>query len=270
MSSAIALDAVGKDYEVDGAQPKTALSPTTLEIRPGEFFSLVGPSGCGKTTLLNLVAGLIDPTGGRVKVGDRVVDGPDRAVGIVFQRATLLRWRTVIDNVLLPARIGGRVDKAVVERAEHLLELTGLIQYRDRYPDELSGGMQQRASIARALTLGPSVLLMDEPFSALDEFTRETLNDELARIWTESPMTVLFITHNIAEAIYLSDRVGVMQSNPGRLESVIEIDLERPRSEAIRSDPKFFEYMRSIRDMIGHTGPSAQDSPSTVGSRGAA
>ncbi|XRQ08612.1 ABC transporter ATP-binding protein [Actinomadura welshii] len=270
MSSAIVLDDVGKDYEVDGAPPKTALTPTGLEIRPGEFFSLVGPSGCGKTTLLNLVAGLIDPTSGRVKVGERVVDGPDRAVGIVFQRATLLRWRTVLDNVLLPARIGGRVGRPVVERAEHLLELTGLAQYRDRYPDELSGGMQQRASIARALTLGPNVLLMDEPFSALDEFTRETLNDELARIWSESPMTVLFITHNIAEAIYLSDRVGVMQANPGRLETTIEIDLERPRTDAVRNDPRFFEYMRRIRETIGHTGAAAQHDPRTDRSRGAA
>lgn len=253
MPVGIAIDEVEKTYERLGATPVAALSTTSLELRPGEFFSLVGPSGCGKTTMLNMVAGLLAPTAGSVRIGERVVQKPDPTTGIVFQRATLLRWLTVYENVLLPCTVHRKVTEDVERLADHLLQLTGLHEFKHRYPTELSGGMQQRAAIVRSLVADPTVLLMDEPFSALDEFTRETLNDELLRLWTERPKTVLFITHNIAEAVYLSDRVGVMAAKPGRLLSVIDIDLDRPRLPALRTEAAFYEYVRQIRGLIGPT-----------------
>jgi NitT/TauT family transport system ATP-binding protein len=250
MSSRILIDQVGKDYLRPGGEGFTALAPTECTIEAGEFFSLVGPSGCGKTTMLNLVAGLISATTGQIRIDDRIVEDPSRDIGIVFQQPTLLGWRTVLDNVLLPAKIARRTSPEMVDKADQLLELTGLADYRNRYPDELSGGMQQRTAIARALLTRPTVLLMDEPFSALDEFTRETLNDELLRIWSENPMTILFITHNIGEAVYLSDRIGVMTSGPGRLRTVVQVVLERPRSAALRADERFFRHQTEIRELI--------------------
>lgn len=249
----IQLKEVSKTYERPGAPPVHALTDTNLQLQEGEFFSLVGPSGCGKSTILNMVAGLLEPTSGELRVGGEVVRGPRRTTGIVFQRATLLRWLTIEKNVLLPSKVGGKVDAERRELANHLLELTGLIDFRRRYPAELSGGMQQRAAIVRALVGDPDVLLMDEPFSALDEFTRETLNDELLRLWTEAPKTVLFITHNISEAVYLSDRVGVMQARPGRLREIVPIDLPRPRGLELRSTPEFYEYVGRLRQLIGPT-----------------
>lgn len=254
----IELRSVSKTYERPGAPPVHALNQTDLTLRVGEFFSLVGPSGCGKSTILNMVAGLLEPTTGELRIGGAAVRGPRRETGIVFQRATLLRWLTIEKNVLLPSKVGGRVDASRHELANHLLELTGLIDFRNRYPAELSGGMQQRAAIVRALVGDPEVLLMDEPFSALDEFTREALNDELLRLWTEVPKTVLFITHNIAEAVYLSDRVGVMQARPGRLREVVDIELPRPRDPDLRSTPEFYRYVGQLRQLIGPTGSPAR------------
>lgn len=247
----IQLDGVSKTYQRSGAPSVHALTTTDLELRPGEFFSLVGPSGCGKSTILNMVAGLLAPSSGRLLVAGDPVTGPRRSTGIVFQRATLLRWLTIEQNVLLPSKLARAIDSDRRELADHLLEITGLKDFRRRYPSELSGGMQQRAAIVRALVSEPDVLLMDEPFSALDEFTRESLNDELLRLWTEQPKTVLFITHNIAEAVYLSDRVGVMQARPGRLREIVPVDLPRPRGVELRSTPGFYERVAQIRRLIG-------------------
>jgi NitT/TauT family transport system ATP-binding protein len=253
MSASVEISGVSKTYDRPGAPPVQALMATSLTLREGEFFSLVGPSGCGKSTILNMVAGLIAPTGGSLRIGGRLVTGPDPRIGIVFQKATLLRWLTVYENILLPARVSGGVTAELEAFARHLLELTGLIDFKDRYPTELSGGMQQRAAIVRALAHDPMVLLMDEPFSALDEFTRETLNDELLRLWNGRPKTVLFITHNISEAIYLSDRVGIMSAKPGRLREIVEVKLPRPRTPELRSRADYYEAVRSVRALIGPT-----------------
>ena len=228
-----------------------ALSDANVTINPGEFFSLVGPSGCGKTTLLNILSGLLDPTEGQAQISNEVVSGPSHATSIVFQKATLLDWLTVRENVLLPDRIKKRLSPAKESRCDELLNMAGLADFATKYPRQLSGGMQQRASIVRALVQDPELLLMDEPFSALDEFTRETMNEELLRLWTESPKTVLFITHNIAEAVFLSDRVGVMQSRPGRLTTTIDIDLPRPRQFSLREAPEFHQTVAEIRRLIG-------------------
>lgn len=251
MSASVEISGVSKTYDRPGAPPVQALMATDLTLREGEFFSLVGPSGCGKSTILNMVAGLIPPTGGTLRIGGQVVTGPNPRIGIVFQKATLLRWLTVYENILLPVKVAGMVTSDIETFARHLLELTGLIDFKDRYPTELSGGMQQRAAIVRALVHDPMVLLMDEPFSALDEFTRETLNDELLRLWNERPKTVLFITHNISEAVYLSDRVGIMSAKPGRLKEVVEVKLPRPRTPALRSRAEYYEDVRNVRALIG-------------------
>ena len=258
MSVSIDISGVSKTYERPGAPPVRALSTTDLSLRDGEFFSLVGPSGCGKSTILNMVAGLLGPSSGTLRIGENTVNGPNPRTGIVFQKATLLRWLSVYDNVLLPAKVAKNLTPEVEETAKHLLSLTGLIDFKDRYPTELSGGMQQRAAIVRALVNNPTVLLMDEPFSALDEFTRETLNDELLRLWTEAPKTVLFITHNISEAVYLSDRIGVMNAKPGRLREVVEVDLPRPRLPQLRTQSDFYEVVRHVRELIGPMHEQAQ------------
>jgi NitT/TauT family transport system ATP-binding protein len=250
----IAIDAAAKTYLRRGASPVEALRPTELIVEPGEFVSLVGPSGCGKTTLLKLVAGLDHTTGGRIVVGERIVKKPDSQVSVVFQKPALLKWYTVEQNVLLPAKIADTLTKETRERAAELLEFIGLADFKDRYPNELSGGMQQRASIARALVGEPKVLLMDEPFSALDEFTREVLHDELLRLWTSHPKTVIFVTHNISEAVYLSDRVAVMAPRPGRIEAVVDIKLPRPRTSALRTNPQFFEMATTIRSHFSKAG----------------
>ncbi|MBM9462422.1 ABC transporter ATP-binding protein [Aeromicrobium sp. YIM 150415] len=250
-AQSIQINDVSKTYLVEKSDPVVALEPVRLDLNPGEFFSLVGPSGCGKSTILNVVAGLLDATTGNVVIGGREVTEPDNNVGIVFQKPTLLRWLTVRENIMLPAKIARSIDADTRARATELLELAGLADFVDRYPNELSGGMQQRASIVRALVSDPPVLLMDEPFSALDEFTREVLNDELLRLWTVRPKTVIFITHNIAEAVYLSDRVGVMTSRPGRLQRIVDIDLARPRGTELRSDDYFYDLVRDVRSSIG-------------------
>ena len=207
-----------------------ALRDINLTVGRGEFLTLIGRSGCGKSTLLNMIAGLLKPTTGEITIDGTPVTGPRRDVAMVFQRPALLPWRSVEKNVLLPAEIFGWPRAELRERAERLLELTGLTAFRKRLPHELSGGMQQRVSLCRALIQQPTVMLMDEPFSALDALTREELADELQRIHGELGTTIVFVTHSIAEAVLLADRVAVLSARPGRLSELVGIDIPRPRS----------------------------------------
>ncbi len=247
--SEIGLENVGMTYETDkgGLQ---ALTGVSLDIKRGEFISLLGPSGCGKTTLLRIIAGLIKNTEGEVAVAGMTPLNArhNGEMGMVFQSAVLYDWRTVLKNVMLPMEIKHETEARKKETAEKMLELVGLSDFKNNYPCELSGGMQQRVSIARALTTSPHILLMDEPFSALDEFTREKLHDDLLAIFRKRKMTVVFVTHNISESVYLSDRVVVMSPHPGRVSAVIDIDLERPRRAEMREDPRYFEYIAKIRN----------------------
>jgi len=228
-----------------------ALSGATFDIRPGEFVSLVGPSGCGKSTLLRIVAGLLDRSGGDLFVHGEPVAGPHTDVAMMFQKPTLLAWRTAIENVLLPCEIAGRVTDDDRRKAESLLELTGLTEFAFSFPSQLSGGMQQRVALARLLQTGADVLLLDEPFGALDEFTRERLNVELSRITGEVGATTMFVTHNIMEAIFLADRVFVMTPRPGEIAAVVEVPLPRPRDPSIQVTPGFNELVAEVRGTLG-------------------
>jgi NitT/TauT family transport system ATP-binding protein len=232
--------------------PVVALDNVSLKIKANEFVALVGPSGCGKSTLLKLIGGLMRPSRGRLLYNGERLAGPARDVGIVFQEAVLLPWRTVLDNVLLPAEILGINRKTFKERAMHLLGMVGLAGFEGRYPRELSGGMQQRVSICRALIHNPSVLLMDEPFAALDAMTREELGFELLRILANDPKTVVFVTHNIREAILLSDRVVAMSARPGRIAKIVDVELERPRTLGMEFTDKFKSYSDQVRLVIYH------------------
>lgn len=225
-----------------------ALDDVSLSVRPREFVSLLGPSGCGKSTLLRLVSDVLAPTGGSITVGGRTPEEARKArtFGFVFQDATLLAWRSALQNVLLPLEISGDGRDANV-RAARLLELVGLHGFEGYYPWQLSGGMRQRVSIARALITAPHILLMDEPFGALDEITRERLNTELLRIWQATSTTILFVTHSSAEAVFLSDRVVVLTARPGRLKLELPIDLRRPRDPAIKDTVEFAEYTGALR-----------------------
>ncbi|MCD8005250.1 MAG: ABC transporter ATP-binding protein [Oscillospiraceae bacterium] len=244
----ITLQNVGMTYQTEtgGVQ---ALTDVTLDILPMEFISLLGPSGCGKTTLLRIIAGLLENTAGTVSIGGMTQQQARQAhrLGMVFQSATLYDWRTVLKNVTLPLEIMGLPRSEQRRRAEEMLELVGLAQFQNSYPYELSGGMQQRVSIARALATDSHILLMDEPFSALDEFTREKLHDDLLAISRKRKMTIVFVTHNISESVYLSDRVVVMSPHPGRVSAVIPIDLPRPRTAQMRSMPRYYELIAQIR-----------------------
>lgn len=226
-----------------------ALTDVNLEIREGEFISLLGPSGCGKTTLLRIIADLLQPTSGSVSIyGQSPRDiRLQQKYGIVFQNPVLYDWRTVRRNVCLPMEIMGIQKKERTSRIDQTLDLVGLRNFGNKYPFELSGGMQQRVGIARALALDPEFLLMDEPFSALDEFTREKLNEDLLKIWRKTNKTVIFVTHNISESVFLSDRVVVLSPHPGRVSAVVDIDLPRPRENSIREVPEFYEYVSKIR-----------------------
>ena len=234
--------------------PVSALVDIDLDIAPGEFVSVVGPSGCGKSTLMKCVAGLEAVSSGEIRVGARPIDGPPDGLGVVFQRDVLLDWRSVLDNVLLSIEFLGLRRADYQDRALALLDRFGLGGFEHRYPWELSGGMRQRASICRALLADPELLLMDEPFGALDAMTRDDLNIELARIWQETRKTLLFITHSIAEAVFLSDRVVMMGKAPGRIIDVIAIDLPRPRSLAIRESTEFAAYVKRIRHHFAELG----------------
>jgi len=240
----LSLKNVKKTYRTGGTELE-ALGDVTFDVFPKEFVSIVGPSGCGKTTLLKIIAGLLPKSSGEI-----VVDKEDfditREVGFVFQKPLLLHWRKVIDNVLLPIEILKKDRKVMEERARYLLALVGLEGFEDRYPGELSGGMQQRVSIARALVHDPKMLLMDEPFGALDAITRERLNIELLRIWQETGKTILFVTHGINEAVFLSDRVIVLSARPSRMIESLDIQLPRPRLQEVRVEPQFGGYALEI------------------------
>ncbi len=244
----ITLDQVGMVYQTESGSV-TALTGVSFQICKGEFISLLGPSGCGKTTLLRIIAGLLDNTEGTVSIAGMTPDQARQAgeMGMVFQSAVLYDWRTVLKNVMLPMEIKGIHRAQQKARAQEMLELVGLGAFQNSYPHALSGGMQQRVSIARALATEPNILLMDEPFSALDEFTREKLHDDLLRICRETNMTVIFVTHNISESVYLSDRVVVMSPHPGRVSAMVPIELPRPRSAQLRDTPEYYEYIARIR-----------------------
>jgi NitT/TauT family transport system ATP-binding protein len=253
LTACVELRAVGKIYPSRRGEV-AALHDVTLDIDDGEFVSLLGASGCGKSTLLKCVAGLEDLTGGAVFVRGVEVDGPPPGLGMVFQRDLLLDWRTVLDNVLIMAEFQGLSRREQRPRATALLERFGLAGFAHHHPWELSGGMRQRAAICRALLTEPMLLLMDEPFGALDAMTRDDLNVELTRIWQTARRTVLFVTHSIAEAIYLSDRVVVMSPGPGRVREIVRIDLPRPRPLAIQATPEFAAYVTHLRGLFGEPG----------------
>jgi len=231
-----------------------ALREIDCSIAQGSFVSIVGPSGCGKSTLLRILAGLLDYSEGNVMLDGEPIRGTRGDIGFVFQNSILLPWRSILENVMLPAEVLGLDMKAARERAMHLLHMVRLDGFEDKLPRQLSGGMQQRASIARALLHDPKILLMDEPFGALDALTRERMNLELQRIWAESGKTVILITHSIPEAIFLGDTVFVMTPRPGAIERVIRVDLERPRTMHAMSDPQFGRIADEIRELFSHTG----------------
>jgi NitT/TauT family transport system ATP-binding protein len=229
-----------------------AVSEVTFDVYPGELVSIVGPSGCGKTTVLKVLAGLHSYEGGKVKIGtdDNPFD-PSTDIGMVFQQPLLLKWRKIIDNVLLPAEILGLPKKESRERAMDLLKLVGLEGFESKYPDELSGGMQQRTSIARALVHDPKLVLMDEPFGALDALTREKMNLELLRIWKESKKTILFVTHGIQEAVFLAKRVIVLTAGPAKMADNLTIDIPYPRTLDMKTHEDFGAYTRHIYKQLG-------------------
>lgn len=231
----------GGDFQV------VALDEIYLEIAAGEFVAVVGPSGCGKTTLLRLVAGLVRPAAGLIEIAGRPVLEPPSSLGFVFQKPVLLEWRSVLDNVLLPVELSGRDPRSFRDKALAALATVGLTDFTSKRPRQLSGGMQQRVALARALLLDPSLLLMDEPFGALDAITRERLNDDLASVWLRTRPTVVFVTHDVSEAVYLADRVVVLSPRPGRIQRVFDVDLYRPRPPEVRFTPDFAAYCREIR-----------------------
>jgi NitT/TauT family transport system ATP-binding protein len=252
MSRQITVDELSMVYQGRG-EPVIALQNINLDLEQGKFGSIIGPSGCGKSTLLRLVADILKPTAGSIRVGDASPQEARKqhAFGFVFQSPTLLPWRNVIDNVELPLDIVGRESGRRSSRlATDLLDLVGLRNFEKSYPFELSGGMQQRAAIARALILRPSVLLLDEPFGALDEITRQRMNLELLRIWAESGTTALLVTHSITEAIFMSDEVYIMSARPGRIVETIQIPLARPRTLDMMRSPVFFECANRVRDAL--------------------
>ena len=240
----------------------TALQGIDLEIEPGEFVSLIGPSGCGKSTLLRIIGDLIQPTSGAASVNGKPARQAriDRDYGIVFQDAVLYDWRTVAKNIALPLELARWDRRRRTDKVKEMLELVELTGFESHYPWQLSGGMQLRVSIARALSFDPALLLMDEPFGALDEMTRERLNMELLRIWEASGSTVVFVTHSIAEAVFLSTRVVVMSPRPGRISNVISIDLQQPRTATTREDPRFFEHVTEVREAL-HLGHDLERAP---------
>jgi NitT/TauT family transport system ATP-binding protein len=254
----VSLQKISKRFERGNV---LALSEIDLTVRAGEFVSLIGPSGCGKSTLLRIVGDLVAPSSGQVVVNGKTAEQAriDRDYGIVFQDAVLYDWRTVAKNIALPLEMLGWDRARRAERVRGLVELVELGGFEQHYPWQLSGGMQQRVSIARALSFDPALLLMDEPFGALDEMTRERLNMELLRIWDASGSTVVFVTHSIAEAVFLSTRVVVISPRPGRITGIVEIDLPQPRNVDTREEPRFFELVTQVRDMLRAAGADSAE-----------
>jgi len=259
--SVVKIEGLTKQFGRGGT---TALQGIDLAIEEREFVSLIGPSGCGKSTLLRIVGDLVQPTSGSVVVNGKPARQAriDRDSGIVFQDPVLYDWRTVAKNIALPLEIARWNRRRRADRVKAMLELVELHGFGDHHPWQLSGGMQQRVSIARALSFDPALLLMDEPFGALDEMTRERLNMELLRIWEASGSTIVFVTHSIAEAVFLSTRVVVMSARPGRISELVQIDLPQPRTGATREEPRFFELVTRVREALHMGADLEHDSPS--------
>lgn len=247
----IKVEGITKTFGTAGTAV-VALDDVNLTVRKGEFLSVLGPSGCGKSTLLMIVAGLVQPTSGQVNIAGEAVTRPVTDVGIVFQQDLLFDWRTILGNVLLQAEIRGLEMATARERAKHLLEKVGLAGFEDRRPWELSGGMRQRAAICRALLHDASVLLLDEPFGALDALTRDQMNLDFQNIWAGEQTTTMLVTHSISEAVFMSDRVVVMSPRPGRIALELEIHLPRPREVGVRDSNEFGHYQAQLRSAIGH------------------
>lgn len=247
----VVLAGIGKTFAI-GSTTTVALSDIDLEIERGEFVSLIGPSGCGKSTLLRTIGDLTPASSGKVLVNGKAAAQArlDREYGMVFQAPLLFDWRTVEENVQLPLELLGQDRATRARRAREMLELVDLTDFARHHPYQLSGGMQQRVAIARALAFSPSLLLMDEPFGALDEMTRERMNAELLRIWERTGITVVFVTHSIPEAVFLSSRVAVMSARPGRITSLVEVDLERPRDLQTRESRRYFELITEVREAL--------------------
>lgn len=252
MTVKLQIDHLTKRYWLERESTQVlALNDITIDVKDGEFLAMVGPSGCGKTTLMNIVAGLLPYEEGIVAIDGNRVTGPGVDRAVVFQHSSLLPWRTIAGNVRYGMEMQKRFDEATMQqRTDHFLRLVGLTGFEKHYPGELSGGMQQRVNLARALAADPEVLLMDEPFAALDAQTREFMQSELLKIWAKAKKTVLFITHQINEAVYLADRVAVLSSRPGRLKTTFEIPFARPRTLALKRDPKFLEIEDRIWQLI--------------------
>jgi len=250
--AAVSLRGVSKRFAGRGGEGVTAVTSIDLDVGPGEFVSLIGPSGCGKSTLLRVIGDLVAPTGGSVQVNGKPAHQArrDRDYGIVFQDPVLYDWRTVARNIALPLEMLGWDRGRRAGRVQEMLELVELTGFEGHHPWQLSGGMQQRVSIARALSFSPALLLMDEPFGALDEMTRERLNGELLRIWQQSGCTVVFVTHSISEAVFLSTTVVVMSARPGRVVGIVDIDLPQPRTVDTREEPRFFELVTEVRERL--------------------
>ncbi|EMA65602.1 ABC transporter ATP-binding protein [Halorubrum kocurii] len=243
----VAVDRVGKTYD-DGGSPVRALDDVSFDVEPGEFVCVVGPSGCGKTTLFRIIAGLTDATDGEIRLAGAPVTGPTTDMGVVFQEYHLFPWLTVAENVGFGLERSDRSEAERERRVEEMLDLVGLTEFRDSYPKSLSGGMKQRVAIARSLAVDPELLLMDEPFGAVDAQTREMLQRELLDVWASTGKTVLFVTHDVAEAVTLADRIVVMAADPGRVAEIVDVDVSRPRE---RGDPAFGEHVARVRELIG-------------------
>ena len=250
----IDIQQVQKIYETRAGEEVRALECIDQHIAPGEFVSIVGPSGCGKSTLLAILAGLLEQDHGTVRINSQLVTRSHPRMAVVFQRDLLLKWRTVEDNILLPVEVKGWKISEYRPRARDLMKQVGLIDFARKYPDELSGGMRQRVAICRALVQQPGLLLMDEPFGALDALTREQMTIDLQRLWRRINNTVVFVTHSIDEAIFLSDRVLVMSPRPGKIDLDLKIDIPRPRRLAGRTSPQFLSYLESIRNTFERQG----------------
>ena len=248
----VSLSSVDKVFARGDEQVTNALEDISLDIGPGEFVSLIGPSGCGKSTLLRIIGDLIEPSAGQVLVNGKPARQArlDRDYGMVFQAPVLMDWRTVDANVRLPLEIMGWDRRRQDAKAAELLDLVELGEFLGHYPYQLSGGMQQRVAIARALAFEPALLLMDEPFGALDEMTRERMNSEVLRIWERTGTTIVFVTHSIPEAVFLSSRVAVMSRRPGRITKIVNVDLPRPRNELTRESPRYFEVVTEVREAL--------------------
>ena len=253
-SGFIEIESLNKTFVGQDGEPIVALEGVDLHVRRGEFVTIVGPSGCGKSTLLSVVAGLLEATGGEVRIGGTAVTEPYTDLGFVFQSDLLLDWRTVAGNVLLSCVMRGLDESAYVSRAHELLGSVGLEGFEGKRPFELSGGMRQRVALCRALLLDPPMLLMDEPFGALDALTREQMQVDLQTIWQRSQKTVLFVTHSISEAVFLSDRVIVMTPRPGAIRAILDVELDRPRDLNIHDTPGFIKIVHEIRLMFQEMG----------------